>query len=87
MENLDAGTKLLAELLEVNMRHEHALFEQGLKIQALELTTRSFENTKPAYERFHAALRKPELVQEHERSQRLARAAIDSLLAGKLPSD
>jgi hypothetical protein len=88
MENkLDPGTELLAGLLESNMRHEQALFDHGLKIQAIELTLRSFPDTKPMYEQSLAALRTPELVQAHEHSQRLSRSAIDSIRGGQFPSD
>lgn len=88
MENkLDPGTELLAGLLESNMRHEQALFDQGLKIQAIELTLRSFPDTKPMYEQSLAALRTPQVVQKHEQMQQLALAAIAAVRAGRLPSD
>lgn len=81
-----AGRELLVGLMEADRQIQSALFEQGLKIQAMELTLRSFPDAKPMYEKSHAALRTPEVVQAHERSQNLSRAAIDSVRKGQFPS-
>jgi hypothetical protein len=86
-KKLDAGTELLAGLLESNMRHEHALFEQGLKVQALELTLRDFSDTRQRYEAALLEARTPQVVQKHERMQQLALAAIAAVRVGHLPSD
>jgi hypothetical protein len=87
VDDVTAGRDLLAGLFEANMRYDKALFEQGLKIQAMELTLRSFSDAKPLYDQNLKALRTPELVREHEHSQRLSLAAIAAIRGGQFPSD
>jgi hypothetical protein len=82
----EAGQNLLADLFEANRKQDAALFEQGLKIQAMELTLRSFPDTKPTYEEALKRARTPEVVREFERSQSLAFAAIAAIRKGQLPS-
>jgi hypothetical protein len=81
-----AGYDLMAELFEMLRIHENALFEQGLKIQAMELTLRSFPDGKVVYEQSLAALRTPELAAKHELAQGLSRARVDAIRAGRYPS-
>jgi hypothetical protein len=82
-----AGYEILASLLEANIKTNRALFEQGLKIQAMELTLRSFPDAKPMYEKSLAEARTPEVVREFETGERLARASAHSVRVGQFPSD
>jgi hypothetical protein len=81
-----AGYDLMAELFEALRLHEHSLFEQGLKVQALEFTLRSFPDGKPVYEKSLAEFRTPEVVRKHELAQRLSRERVAAIRAGRFPS-
>ena len=82
----DAGQELLIHLLEANMRQDKALFDQGIKVQAIELTLRSFPDAKPMYEEALERAKNPEVLAEFQRSQNLALAAIAAIRAGEFPS-
>jgi hypothetical protein len=82
----EAGCNLMADLFEAIRQQEHSLFEQGLKIQAMEFTLRSFPDAKPKYEQSLEALRTPEVVQKHELAQALDRERVAAIRSGRYPS-
>ena len=83
---MNAGAELLAELYESLKQLHKSSIEQGFKTQALELTLRSFPDTKPMYEAALEQVKTPKVLQEAELLLKGYDAAIAIIRSGQSPS-
>ena len=85
-EDASNGNEFLAQLYEGLRRQHEFVYEQGFKVQALELTLRSFPDTRAKYESALAQVKSKEVLDSMRSSLAGHDAAIALLRSGRIGS-